>query len=264
MENKKFITLEENTIKPEYILLNSTDLNEYKSALEQLIKLSGKLESFKSLYFEKNPIKFYKNEENKVLLYESFEIQDFINEISKITELKSQIDLFFENISKECVYVSGDYYFRELICEYAMLDKENVKYYTNFLSAIEEDTDLEADDVDSIIEKHGWCNETVDLIIYRYFANSPVDHGKEQFINAIEEGLSEFLENKSNLDYFVKIVVEYMHADTEWEDGDDEEDSEISYTLEKTKEIFDYVFGEDTEESEKYYTKAKKAWKKME
>lgn len=249
MKNQKFITLEKTTIKPEFILLNSLDLIEYKSALEQLINLSGKLESFESLYFEDSPIRFYKKEEDKILMYENFEIQDFITVTSKINELIPQIDLFFEKISIVCVYVSGDYYFRELIREYALLKKENVKYYINYLAALEEDTDLEADDVDTIIEKYGWCNETIDLILLRFYAYSPVPHGKYQFANAIDDGLAEYLEKKSNADYFLKRIVETIKKI-----GDDDDD-EIDDLKEHIKELLNLVFGD---EADKYIEKIAK------
>lgn len=247
MEKLTFSVLENKNLKPEQILLNSFDLSGYKSALELLSALAKKLSDFKPLYFEKNPITFCIQQDGKLMKYENLEINNFVDEVAKQKDLKPQLDEFFEKISNECVYVSGDYYFRELICEYACLKKENIKYYINFLSSIEEDTDLEADDVDNIIKKHGWCNENIDLVLHRYFADSPVPHGRDQVAQFIKnEGLDKYLKEEKNIEFFIqKISENYANID----------ENEEEYLNETTKELFEELFLDDTIQVQIYFEK---------
>ncbi|MFX3470803.1 tetratricopeptide repeat protein [Leptospira borgpetersenii] len=86
------------------------------------------------------------------------------------------------------------------------MTKKNIENYINFLRSNDLNHEVyQSDDINALVEKWGWCQETLSLMAVRCFRGQ---FGTDQFHEMMEAGLSEYLNLPGNMDYFLLRLCE--------------------------------------------------------
>ncbi|EMM71760.1 tetratricopeptide repeat protein [Leptospira weilii] len=100
----------------------------------------------------------------------------------------------------------------------ALSEKKYIGDYINFLRSNDLNHEVyQSDDINALVQKWGWCEETLSLMAARCFRGQ---FGSDQFDEMMETGLSEFLDFPDKKDYFLLRLCEEIKNEM-WYDQED-------------------------------------------
>ncbi|WP_078130461.1 tetratricopeptide repeat protein [Leptospira alexanderi] len=113
----------------------------------------------------------------------------------------------------------------------ALFDKKYIGDYINFLRSNDLNYEVyQSDDINALVQKWGWCQETLSLMAARCFRGQ---FGGDQFEEMMETGLSEFLNLPDKKDYFLLRLCEEIKNEMWYEQLD------VSTLVSQISDIFE-------------------------
>ncbi len=204
-EKKDKLALEE----ANKVVIEVTNLNQEKSyleALDKMVVLTQNLEAIKRgnllIFRVKDREKF---EEDAVFFEKAIKVAGAAEKIAQVISNLKAHDLYIDDETP-----AGTYAALALVHK----DKKWIPNYINFLRSCDLDHEVEQSaDIQKVIEKHGWCEETCRLAIAR-LVSCGGQFGEEQFKEFLKNGLNDYLKVSENRIMFLKNVIrEFNEAD---------------------------------------------------
>ncbi|PJZ58530.1 hypothetical protein [Leptospira barantonii] len=112
----------------------------------------------------------------------------------------------------------------------ALFDKTYIKEYIDFLRTNDLDHEVyQSDDIQELIERWGWCEETLSLAAARSFRGQ---FGSDQLGEMLSDGLEEYLTKTDSIESFVERICEELRNDSAIREEEYEEwIAIVSYTF---------------------------------
>lgn len=181
-----------------------------------------------------------------------YSLQDFISETDKIEELQEILHQFIHNLAISNVLGEESYLFTDVVAHYSCLKKSYVKFFVQYLQAMDIECEMEEGSyIYDIVNTHGFCSETLDLLIGRH-----IDYagqcGSDDFVESLKSDLGEWLQDKDNFKLFFKKFVKQLGYNSYSKEGAERD----------TKQAFDALFEDNKEEAGKCYEKALQEYEK--
>jgi len=98
----------------------------------------------------------------------------------------------------------------------SLADKKFIPFYTKFLQIWDMEHEVyQEEDLEAIVEKHGWCSEIEDLIISRSSCNGQAD---SDCLCNYEDLISENYDDLMNSDFFVRLITAVYEQQDDYDD----------------------------------------------
>ncbi len=228
---------------PELIVLQSKDCNGYKKALHQLLSLTYRFDEFDDFYFFEHPITLVRQENTGIIPYENYILESFVVDADAFDELHPDLHHLIHNLALSDLTTDEGWLFRSLIIAYALHNKDHIRFYIEYLRSIDTEGESEEfDDIESLVQKYGWCKETLHLIIGRLIDYTG-QFGIIQFSEHASDDLGKWLSDTKNYDVFYSIFIKILVSSSY-------NDEHAKY---RTREAANALYGKGSVEADKWF-----------
>lgn len=160
---------------------------------------------------------------------------DFFEQAARFVSLHQKIlhytSLTYDEKNDEHFWIDSEHQAgTEAIHPLAITDSKYILNYIDFLRSNDMDHEVcQYDDINSVIQSHGWCEQTLQLSLARLFSCCG-QHGREQFSELFASGLGEYI--VEHFDSFLLLLAEEndyrritdLHFDDLWQPGEMEDE----------------------------------------